>query len=135
MSPIRPMAARIVAVAIAAAGLLGACSARTSADASPACGGFHLVVRNDRAETVAVRLNGVPSTSVAGGTKQIIFEYGPGGVSAMPWAVDVVDAATGAVLATREVNRDSGEGGASIVVQDAAGGVPSVGDVRPGTGC
>jgi hypothetical protein len=121
------------------ASLLGACSATAAPSPtqapSPACGGFHLVVTNHGSTAVDVQLNGIPSTTIAAGADQTIYQYGPGGVSDMPWTVTVVDPATRTVIATRDVTEASGQGAAAIEVDAGSAGAPTVGAVQPAQGC
>lgn len=104
---------------------------------SPACGGFHLDITNLTAQTVLVRLNGRDSMTVTSHEiGAVIYQYGPGGVSDMPWHVDIVDPATGTLLVTREVSEASGDGAATITITPPADGSAAlVADVTPGKGC
>jgi hypothetical protein len=52
-----------------------------------------------------------------------------------PWRVEIVEAGTGAILATREVAHDVANGSAFIEVTGGSAGAPTVSEVRPGNGC
>ena len=83
-----------------------------------------------------VHLNGVQAITAPPGEQSIVYQYGPGGVSAMPWKVEIVDPATGAVLAQRDVTEATGDGGALIDIAAAQGtAAPIVGDVQRAKGC
>jgi hypothetical protein len=125
----------LAVVAISVAPVLGGCTVLSGFAPAPACGGFHLLVINRGPSPVAVRLNGTPSETVDAGTDGTIYQYGPGGVSDMPWTVTVVEPSTGTVLATRDVTESSGDGGATIEVDGGPSGAPVVGEVQRGRGC
>jgi len=128
-------AAGIVAAGIALSGLLGAC-ASGGAEPSAACGGFHLFIANKGSAPVDVHLNGVQALTAPPGEQTTVYQYGPGGVSAMPWKVEIVDPSTGAVLANRDVSEASGDGGARIEIAAPQGTAePVVGDVQRANGC
>jgi len=119
-------------------GLAGGCSSMTGGLVpSPACGGYHLLVVNKASTAVMVRINGTTFATVdAAGNTQLIQHF-TSGLEAMswPWQVEIVEAGTGALLATREVAQDTGDGSAIIEVRGGATGAPTVSEVQPGNGC
>lgn len=82
-----------------------------------------------------VELNGIPSSTVQAGEDRTIYQYGPGGVSGMPWTVTIVDPATKTVIATRDVTEASGQGAATIEVDAGTGDTAVVGAVQAAKGC
>lgn len=128
-------AAAIVGFGILGSSLLGGCAA-SGPKPSAACGGFHLFIGNRTSAPLEVRLNGKEALTAQPSGDTTIYQYGPGGVSAMPWKVEIVDPVTGAVLATRDVSEGSGDRGARIEINEAqAGSAPAVGDVQSAGGC
>jgi hypothetical protein len=125
-------------LALALSGVAGGCSSVTGALVpSPACGGVHLLVINKAASPVIVRINGTDFATVAGpGNTQLIQHFTSGlEAKGWPWKVEIVEAGTGQVLATREVAEDVANGSAIIEVTGGSTGAPTVSEVQPGNGC
>lgn len=126
---------RVVAAVALVASAVGCSAGVATPEPSEACGGFHLSVTNHLDTSITVRLDGATAETILAGLDAEIWESGYGEKAPMPWTVEIVDAASGAVIGTRDVSRDSGDGAASIDVTDKPGGIPTVSEVAPATGC
>jgi hypothetical protein len=128
---------RIVAI-IAVAMLVSAGCANLIAPAqSLACGGIHLLVRNESSTTVDVRINGTRFATVgADEHAELVQWFTPDlGEMTWPWKVEIAEPGTGSVLAAREVREDTHNGSTVIEVEDGASGALVVGEVRAGPEC
>ena len=133
--------------AVAAAVAIGSCdvgsiatpvsTATPIAIPSPACGGFHLYLTNTSSISVLERHNALDSMTVTPHEDgAIVYQYGPGGVSDMPWHVEFIDPASGAVIASHDLTQTDGGGGVTIAITPATmGGGPVIGGVTPVGGC
>lgn len=132
------MGTRLIALVLALvlSGIAGGCSSIASGPVpSPACGGFRLSIHNAGSAPVLVYVNGQEQAPLNGGATQHMTEWGFPSMGALPWKVEIADAATGANIATREITESSGDGGAFIQVKADASGAPAVGDVQSAKGC
>jgi hypothetical protein len=125
--------AALLAVALLAAG----CAGPIMPEPSNACGGVHLLVRNEGSGTVAIRIDGAGFGTVAADDHVELIQFFTPGLAdlAWPWTVEIVDTGTGAVLATREVPEDVANESAVIEVTGGTSGVPAVSGLEAGPGC
>ncbi|HYO44762.1 MAG TPA: hypothetical protein VES19_16305 [Candidatus Limnocylindrales bacterium] len=133
-----PRAGFALAATLGLATLLGGCGGLAAAptpEPSSACMGFNLTIFNGIDATVEVRINGVVAGTVEAGTESTIFETMLAGQTEMPWTVEFVDRASGALLGTRTVSRETGTEAAWIDVERGPGGTPTVGEVNGRSGC
>jgi hypothetical protein len=132
------MRSRLIALVLTLvlSGVAGGCTSIASGPVpSPAFGGFRLSIHNTGSAAVLVYVNGMEQAPLDGGETRWMAEWGAPSMGALPWKVEIVDAASGVNVATREITESSGNGAASIEVKSNASGAPTVGDVQSAKGC
>ena len=105
------IAALVLAVTIMSVGCAGQTGPTGPTFApSKACGGFHVVIANTGPSPIEVRLNTKHIADVAAGDTADIPEYGNYGAPTMPWDVEVIRIADGAVLLATRLGDDHTDG-------------------------